>query len=141
MNPNSIDTPDLTAYALGELSPPQGREVHALLAALPAALSELEQVEAVTDALRQGAPIPQQRLSPAQRHAVLHPTNLPRHVGLRMPVPAKRRPATHFAVLAPMAKVAAVVAVTGMAFYLGRHPPGGVAGAPHERCGFHLGIL
>lgn len=121
MKPTPHENPDLTAYALGELHARQARDVHTLLAACPVATHELEQIEAVTDALRQGAPIPQERLRPEQRHAVLYPTNLPRRMGPMMPRPIQRRPSTFWPVLAGVLKTAALVAVTGVAYFVGRH--------------------
>ncbi|MDZ4290284.1 MAG: DUF3520 domain-containing protein [Prosthecobacter sp.] len=126
MNTPPNDSPELTAYALGELSAPQAADVHALLATLPAALSELEQVEALTDALRQGAPIPQQRLSPDQRHAVLHPAHVPRLVVPMQPRQIqRRRPAVFWPAFRGFAKAAAIIALTGVAFMLGRGLPSG----------------
>lgn len=118
MNPQ--DNPNLTAYALGELSAEEARELHAILAATPAAAHELEQIEAVTDALRQGAPIPQARLSHDQRHAVLHPANLPRRIQPMMPRKAAPRPQPAFwSVMGNVLKAAAVIALTGAAFLAG----------------------
>ena len=136
MNNPPNDAPDLTAYALGELSADQAREVHAMLAALPTAQSELEHIEAVTDALRQGAPIPLQRLTPDQRHAVLHPAQMPRFVGPMMPrqVP-RRKPALFWPAVRSLAQAAAIIAIGGVAFLLGRNvsinqSPAPVASAP-----------
>lgn len=114
------ENPDLTAYAVGELQARQARDIHDLLAACPSALHELEQVEAVTDALRQCAPIPQDRLRPDQRHAVLYPANLPKRMGPMMPRPMPRR-SQLWPVMAGVMKAAAVVAVAGAAYFVGRH--------------------
>lgn len=115
------ENPDLTAYALGELHARQAREIHALLADCPVAAHELEQVEAVTDALRQGAPIPQERLRPEQRHAVLYPANLPRRMGPMMPRPIQRRPSVLWPMMTGVLKTAAVIGVVGAAYFVGRH--------------------
>ena len=123
MTPPS-DTPELTAYALGELQPLQAAEVHDLLAACPAATHELEQIEAVTDALRHGAPIPQERLRPEQRHAVLRPPQLPRRLAPLAPraLPVKPRPGgTTWAVLPGLLKAAAALTLAGTAYFIGRH--------------------
>lgn len=118
MNPQ--DNPLFTAYALGELSAEEARELHEMLAATPAAAHELEQIEAVTDALRHGAPIPQDRLTHEQRHAVLHPSGLPRRIQPMMPrQPARPRANTLWPVMGPMLKAAAVVALSGGAFLAG----------------------
>lgn len=121
MNPQ--DNPLFTAYALGELSAEEARELHELLATNPVAAHELEQIEAVTDALRHGAPIPQSRLTHEQRHAVLHPAQaqMPRLVQPLRPQakPAPRRPSTFWPVMQVVLKSAAAVAVTGSAFLAG----------------------
>ncbi|MBL9182500.1 MAG: DUF3520 domain-containing protein [Verrucomicrobiaceae bacterium] len=118
MNPQ--DNPHFTAYALGELDATQAREIHAMLRENSASAHELEQIEAVTDALRHGAPIPNARLSPDQRHAVLHPSNLPRFVQPMMPRPAPvKKPAVIWNRVGRVLKAAAVITLTGGAFLLG----------------------
>ncbi|WP_395753512.1 YfbK domain-containing protein [Prosthecobacter sp.] len=118
MNPQ--DNPNFTAYALGELSAEEARAMHELLASTPAAAHELEQIEAVTDALRHGAPIPQSRLTHEQRHAVLHPANLPRRIQpMRPRQPVKRAQPLFWPVVGSLVKIAAVIALTGAAFTLG----------------------
>lgn len=118
MNPQ--DNPHFTAYALGELSAEEARALHEMLATTPSAAHELEQIEAVTDALRHGAPIPQSRLTHEQRHAVLHPANLPRRIQPMMPrKPVPRPNHTFWPVVGVMLKAAAVIALTGAAFLAG----------------------
>ncbi|MFO1482314.1 MAG: DUF3520 domain-containing protein [Verrucomicrobiaceae bacterium] len=118
MNPQ--DNPHFTAYALGELSAEEACELHEILATTPAAAHELEQIEAVTDALRHGAPIPQSRLTHEQRHSVLHPSNLPRRMQPMMPRKVVQRPRQMFwPVMGAMLKAAAVIALTGAAFFAG----------------------
>ncbi|MCB1275714.1 YfbK domain-containing protein [Prosthecobacter sp.] len=118
MNPQ--DNPHFTAYALGELSAEEARALHEVLATTPAAMHELEQIEAVTDALRQGAPIPQSRLTHEQRHAVLHPSKLPRRIQPMMPrKPAARPRQVFWPVMGSVLKIAAVVSLTGAAFFAG----------------------
>ena len=118
MNPQ--DNPHFTAYTLGELDAAQAREIHETLHENSAAVHELEQIEAVTDALRHGAPIPNARLTPDQRHAVLHPSNLPRFVQPMMPRPAPvKKPAVFWSTFNVVLKAAAVIALTGSAFLLG----------------------
>ncbi|OYW19836.1 MAG: hypothetical protein B7Z52_03030, partial [Burkholderiales bacterium 12-64-5] len=76
--------------------------------------------EAVTDALRQGAPIPLSRLTHEQRHAVLHPANLPRRIQPMQPrLPARRSRQIFWPVMGSLVKIAAVVALTGAAFLAG----------------------
>ncbi|MFC5456850.1 YfbK domain-containing protein [Prosthecobacter fluviatilis] len=118
MNPQ--DNPHFTAYALGELSAEEARELHEVLATTPSAAHELEQIEAVTDALRQGAPIPLSRLTHEQRHAVLHPSNLPRRIQPMLPrQPSKRTQGAFWPVMGAVVKVAAVVTLSGAAFMAG----------------------
>ena len=116
------DTSELTAYSLGELHPHQAHDIHRLLSECPAATSELEQIEAVTDALRQRAPIPQDRLLPEQRHAVLRPTNIPRRVQPMMPRQmVQKRSSVWRPVVGGLLKAAAVITLTGAAYWVGRH--------------------
>lgn len=117
---NSQDNPHFTAYVLGELNAQEAHELHEILASTPTAAHEMEQIEAVADALRHGAPIPQARLSHEQRYAVLHPSNLPRRVQPLMPrKAASRSRAVFWPVMSGMLKAAAVVALTGTAFFVG----------------------
>ncbi|MFN0079572.1 MAG: YfbK domain-containing protein [Prosthecobacter sp.] len=118
MNPQ--DNPHFTAYALGELSAEEAHALHETLAVTPAAAHELEQIEAVTDALRHGAPIPQTRLTHEQRHALLHPANLPRRIQPMLPRKPAHRPRQAFwPVMGTLLKAAAAIAVTGAAFLAG----------------------
>lgn len=113
------DTSELTAYTLGELNPQQAGEIHELLVNCPAALTELEQIEAVTDALRQHAPLLNDRLKPEQRHAVLHPANLPRRVTPMMPRPMAKKQSSTWPILNGLMKAAALLTVTGAAYWAG----------------------
>lgn len=136
MSQPAHDLPELSAYALGELDAAEAARVHQLIQDSPMAASELEQIEAVTDALRHGAPVPQARLTPAQRHLILRPASLPRRLGPLQPRPLPaRRPARLVPWLAGLARVAAVLTVAGAAYYAGRHLPlptdaAGLAEAP-----------
>jgi len=114
------DTSELTAYALGELQAHQATDIHRLFTDCPAATSELEQIEAVTDALRQFAPIPQERLNPEQRHAVLRPVNMPRRMAPMQPRVVAKKPTAFWPVMRTVLKAAAVVTVTGAAYWMGR---------------------
>lgn len=130
MSQPAHDQPELSAYALGELDAAEAARVHQLIQDSPAAASELEQIEAVTDALRHGAPVPQARLTPAQRHLILRPASLPRRLGPLQPRPLPaRRPARLLPWLAGLARVAAVLTVAGTAYYAGRHLPLPTAGS------------
>lgn len=124
MSQPAHDSPELSAYALGELDAAEAARVHQLIQNSPMAASELEQIEAVTDALRHGAPVPQARLTPAQRHHILRPASLPRRLGplLPRPLPA-RRPARLLPWLAGLARAAAVLTLAGAAYFAGRHLP------------------
>lgn len=114
------DTSELTAYALGELQAHQASAIHQLLSACPAAMSELEQIEAVTEALRQRAPIPQERLLPDQRHAVLYPAQIPRLAVPMKPRPMVKKTANTWPVMGILLKAAALITVTGAAYLAGR---------------------
>mgnify|MGYP000045819313 FL=1 len=114
------DTSELTAYALGELQAHQASAIHQLLSACPAATSELEQIEAVTEALRQRAPIPQERLLPEQRHAVLYPAQIPRLVVPMKPRPMVKKTTSTWPVMGILLKSAALITVTGAAYLAGR---------------------
>jgi hypothetical protein len=114
------DTSELTAYALGELQAHQASAIHQLLSACPAATSELEQIEAVTEALRQRAPIPQERLLPEQRHAVLYPAQIPRLVVPMKPRPMVKKTSNTWPVMGILLKSAALITVTGAAYLAGR---------------------
>ena len=114
------DNPHFTAYALGELSAEEARSLHEVLATTPAAAHELEQIEAVTDALRHGAPSPLSRLTHEQRHAVLHPANLPRRIQPMLPrKPQQRQPQVFWPVMGTLIKLAAVITLTSAAFLAG----------------------
>lgn len=119
MNPQ--DNPHFTAYVLGELNAEEAAAVHQSLAQqVPAAAHELEQIEAVTDALRHGAPLSQARLTHEQRHAVLHPANLPRRVQPLQPrQPTPRPRASFWPVVGGLLKAAAVFALMGAAYFAG----------------------
>lgn len=125
MNPN--DHPNLTAYVLGELEGADARALQGSVSSDAGTAHELEQIETVTDALRHTAPIPTARLTLEQRQAVLHPAHLPRLVQPMMPrkAPAPRpqsRP-VFWSVVTGVLKAAALIALTGAAFFLGRNMP------------------
>jgi hypothetical protein len=123
------DTSELTAYSLGELQAHQATDIHRLLTECPAATSELEQIEAVTDALRQFAPMPQDRLNPEQRHAVLRPVNMPRRITPMQPRQPVKKGSSFWPVMRTVMKAAAVVTVTGAAYWMGRQTDLGGAAA------------
>lgn len=128
MNPQDPNHPDLTAYALGELSPDQELEAREWIASSPETYAELARIEQVTDALHQGAPVPTAKLYPDQRQAVLNPTKSPRFVTPMMPrSPAVRRQSKIAPFLAGMAKLAAAAAIALGAFMLGKHFGGPVS--------------
>ncbi len=117
---NIPDNPHFTAYALGELTAEEAAAVHESLAEFPAAAHELEQIEAVTDALRHGAPLPHARLTHEQRHAVLHPANLPRVIQPLLPrQPVARPRASFWPVMSGVLKAAAVIALMAGAYFAG----------------------
>jgi anti-sigma factor RsiW len=121
MNPRSPDNPDLTTYALGELTPEQEQEMRALLAAEPEARAELAGIEQIAEALHHGSPIPMDHLTPRQRYNVLTPPKGPRIVTPMMPrQPVTKRESPFKPVLATLFKLAAVGTLTTGAFMLGR---------------------
>ncbi|HCN30574.1 MAG TPA: hypothetical protein DIT64_17925 [Verrucomicrobiales bacterium] len=121
MNPHPHENPDLTAYSLGELDAQHAAQVHGLLRISPTAASEMEQIEAVAQALSQTAPVPVDRLHPAQRRAVLNPAQMPRMMAPLMPRPMPARRRSAWPVLAGMMKAAAVIALSLAGYWVGRH--------------------
>lgn len=121
MNPQSHENPGLTSYALGELGAHEAAQVHGLLRISPSAASELEQIEAVTEALRQEAPLLMDRLHPAQRQAVLNPAPMPRMMTPMMPRPMPARRPPVWPVISGLLKAAAVVALSAAGYWAGRH--------------------
>ena len=120
---------DLTAYALGELSREQELALREELAANPQASGELAEMEAVTDALQHGAPVPMARLSDQQREAILRPAQMPRFVKPMMPRQIVRpQPSRWAAVPGALARLAAAACIAAGAFYLGQRF-GGTPGA------------
>ncbi len=71
MKPQDFDAPDLTAYALGELSAQEAAKVRQLLAESPQARAELERIQQMVAALNQAPPVPVRALLPHQRETVL----------------------------------------------------------------------
>lgn len=122
MNP---DHPDLTTYALGELPPGQEREMRAWIASNPEAQAELAGIEQISDSLHHGAPVPVEKLTVQQRQAVLTPPKGPRiHTPMMPRQPLVRRQPGFAPFFAGVMKIAAVLAVGGAAFLLGRHSGG-----------------
>lgn len=120
---------DLTAYALGELSRDQELALREELAANPHASAELAEMEAVTDALHRGAPVPMARLADHQREAILRPAQMPRFVKPMMPRQIVRpQPSRWAAVPGVLARLAAAACIAAGAFYLGQRF-GGTPGA------------
>lgn len=121
MNPETPEHPDLTAYALGELSHEQEREMRAWLVGEPQIQKELSGIEQISAALHQGSPIPCDRLSPQQRQRVLTPPRGPRIITPMMPrQPAHRQESRFMPFFASTLKIAAVTTLTTGAFMLGR---------------------
>ena len=121
MNPETPEHPDLTAYALGELSHEQEREMRTWLVGEPQIQKELSGIEQISAALHQGSPIPSDRLSPQQRQRVLTPPRGPRIITPMMPrQPAQRQESRFMPFFASTLKIAAVTTLTTGAFMLGR---------------------
>lgn len=120
MNPDEHQH-ELTAYALGELTREEEAAMRTQIAASPEMQAELAGIESVTDALQHGAPVPMEKLHPHQRQAILAPAKGPRFITPMMPQKKATAPRVfRFApFFAGVTKVAAVIALTGAAFYLG----------------------
>lgn len=138
MSPQEYDHPDLTAYALGELTPSDAVHVRKWLAESADARAELERIQETIGVLRDAPALPKRSLNPRQRETVLSlgqaPEGKPKNV---VPFLAYRRPAGT-AKPAPtmgwrMVKMAVAASLTVGAFILGQkssqRPAAQVAGS------------
>lgn len=122
MNPSNPDHADLTAYALGELPHEQERQMREWIAANPEAQVELARIESISEALHHSAPIPALKLTAQQRQNVLAPPKGPRIFTPMMPrQPVAKTPSRFSPFLVSVTRIAAALAVAGIAFELGRH--------------------
>ena len=122
MSPSHPDSADLTAYALGELPLEQERQMREWIAANPEAQAGLARIESISEALHHGAPIPALKLTPQQRQNVLAPPKGPRIFTPMMPRQPVAKVRSRFSpFLASVTRIAAALAVAGIAFVLGRH--------------------
>ncbi|MEZ0277278.1 MAG: anti-sigma factor, partial [Roseimicrobium sp.] len=77
MNSQDFNSPDLTAYALGELSPKEAARVRQYLDQSPEARAELERIQTMMTVLNQAPAIPVRALHPRQRETVLAMGQIP----------------------------------------------------------------
>jgi hypothetical protein len=112
-------SPDLTAYALGELDHENDAAVRALLGEDDAAQAELDAITDFAQLLHASAPVPTAKLHAPQRQAIL---NGPERVREMVSAASKTKihPRRSPSVLSQVLRYAAVVTLTSGAFYLGK---------------------
>lgn len=116
MNPH--DTPDITAYALGELNPDEAAKVRQLMAKSPEARAEYDSIQQTIGVLKKAPALPKRSLNPRQRETVLAMGQPIARQGKIIPFST---PVTKSAnPFWQVAKIAAAVAVTSGAFYTGQ---------------------
>jgi anti-sigma factor RsiW len=131
MNPQDHNHPDLTAYALGELSPADAEHVRSWLAQSPEARAEFERVQQMLGFLQDAPALPKRSLNPRQRDTVLamaqapagpaaRPKNVVPFLGFRRPAGSGRSSLTLGGVLWRTAKLAAAACMMAGAFMLGQ---------------------
>ena len=128
MNPSNNN--DLTAYALGELTPADATRVRQQLAQSPEARTEYERLSQTIGALRAQASLPKRSLTPQQREAVLKAPQKP----LAQKPRIVNFPSPHAKTASPfwmIAKLAAAACLALGAFMIGqksgRHQAAAVA--------------
>lgn len=123
MNPH--DTPDITAYALGELNPDEAAKVRQLMASSPEARAEYDSIQQTIGVLKKAPAFPKRSLNPRQRETVLAMGQPIARQGKILPFPNTATKTSH--PFWQVAKIAAVLAVTSGAFYLGQKSAPGKA--------------
>lgn len=116
MNPH--DTPDITAYALGELNPDEAAKVRQLMAKSPEARAEYDSIQQTIGVLKKAPAFPKRSLNPRQRETVLAMGQPIARQGKIIAFPNSAAKTSH--PFWQVAKIAAVLAVTSGAFYLGQ---------------------
>ncbi|MEY4485284.1 MAG: hypothetical protein RL693_2736 [Verrucomicrobiota bacterium] len=116
MNPH--DTPDITAYALGELNPDEAAKVRQLMAKSPEARAEYDSIQQTIGVLKKAPAFPKRSLNPRQRETVLTMGQPIARPGKIIPFPASTTKSSN--PIWQVAKIAAAVAVTSGAFYIGQ---------------------
>lgn len=117
MNPH--ENPDITAYALGELNPDEAAKVRQLMAKSPEARAEYDSIQQTIGVMKKAPAFPKRSLNPRQRETVLAMGQPIARQGKIIPfssTPATKTTHPFWQV----AKIAAAVAVTSGAFYIGK---------------------
>lgn len=116
MNPH--DTANITAYALGELNPDDAAKVRQLMAKSPEARAEYDSIQQTVAVLKKAPAFPKRSLNARQRETVLA---MGQPVGRNSKiVPFSSGPIKSNHSFWQVAKIAAAVAVTSGAFYIGQ---------------------
>lgn len=122
MNPSMEDETRITRYLLGECDAQEEAFIRGELEHDPVAAAEARKVEMAIRALREGAVVPDFKLTPAQRRSILQPA-APARVLLTSsatrPLPAKKS-SVLLDTLYHLGRVAAVIALAVGAFLLGQ---------------------
>lgn len=116
MNPH--DTPDITAYALGELNPDEAAKVRQLMAKSPEARAEYDSIQQTIGVLKKAPAFPKRTLNPRQRETVLAMGQPIARQGKIIPFPTSVAKSSN--PFWQVAKIAAAVAVTSGAFFIGQ---------------------
>ncbi|CAN5791186.1 hypothetical protein BH11VER1_BH11VER1_23710 [soil metagenome] len=116
MNPH--DTPDITAYALGELNPDEAAKVRQLMAKSPEARAEYDSIQQTIGVLKKAPAFPKRSLNSRQRETVLAMGQPIARQGKIIPFSTPVTKSSH--PFWQVAKIAAVLAVTSGAFYIGQ---------------------
>lgn len=139
MKPQDSQSPDLTAFVLGESTAQEAAQVRDYLARTPEAKADLERIQQMVGALKQAPPIPVRALHPHQRETILAMT---RPVTVSSSSSAKRAKVVPFKRSVPAVKYArpagsmawtiskygvAAAFIVG-AFVLGQHTPANLGG-------------
>jgi hypothetical protein len=118
MNAPDTDNPLLTRYAIDDLPQDQRSEAHDWIESHPSLQSEIAEIQHLADTLRATAPLHDLHLTSSQRRRVLQPP-------LRKPLPASPKLTRSQAqgsssFLAPLLRIAALLALSFTAYWLGR---------------------
>jgi hypothetical protein len=132
MNTNDPHSPDLTAYALGELDHANDRAVQDLLAEQPELRAEMDAMADFAHILQASAPVATVSLRPEQRQAILSgPERVREMVASATKARQRQRQPMLLPILSKVLRYSAAAAVVVVAFTLGqRSAPGVVTSAP-----------
>ena len=122
MNTPNPDHQDLTAYVLGELPTETGQWIDDQVHQNPEWQESTNEIAAIADALRHGAPIHDYHLTATQRQQVLQPAGLPRRMAPLQPrrITPQRRPSPWAQAGGVLLRIAALTTLATSAFFLGR---------------------